>query len=204
MPQQNYHQQQYDKIRISYSFKDPTKKGLNASEKLQHIPEEWSQRKKLGHKIINVTYPDYATFGWAFENFYDAMDFVKHLSNRDGKVAIFGGIEFKPSSNLTTKWVKSSMLGNLLWIIRIDTTKNGTEDSFPTQAHLAFANKIDKAIISQNIWQEGGIDVVGVLLNESQVADLTAHFYTNTFDEAREAIFQEAIKAAEEEVESLI
>jgi hypothetical protein len=45
---------------------------------------------------------------------------------------------------------------------------------------------------------------VGVSLNESQVADLTAHFYTNTFDEAREAIFQEAIKAAKEEVESLI
>jgi hypothetical protein len=26
------------------------------------------------------------------------------------------------------------------------------------------------------------------------------HFYTNTFDKAREAIFQEAIKAAKEEV----
>ena len=45
---------------------------------------------------------------------------------------------------------------------------------------------------------------MGVSLNESQVADLTAHFYTNTFDEAREKIFQEAIKAAKEEVESLI
>jgi hypothetical protein len=31
-----------------------------------------------------------------------------------------------------------------------------------------------------------------------------AHFYTNIFDKAREAIFQEAIKAAKEEVESLI
>jgi hypothetical protein len=143
-------------------------------------------------------------FGWAFDNVYDAKDFVKHLSNRDGKVTIFGGIEFKPFSDLTMKWVKSLMLGNLLWIICIDTTKNGTEDSFPMQAHLAFANKIAHAIISQNIWQEGGIDVVGVSLNESQVADMTAHFYTNTFDEAREKIFQEAIKAAKEEVESLI
>jgi hypothetical protein len=83
-------------------------------------------------------------------------------------------------------------------------TKNGMEDSFPLQAHLAFANKSAQAIISQNIWQEGGIDVVGVSLNESQVADLRAHFYTNTFDKAREAIFQEAIKAAKEGVESLI
>jgi hypothetical protein len=94
MPQQSYHYQQYGKIHISYSFKDPNEKGLNASEKLQHIPKERSQRKKLGHKIINVTYPDNTLFGWAFDNFYDAKDFVKHLSNRDGKVTIFGGIEF--------------------------------------------------------------------------------------------------------------
>ena len=52
------------------------------------------------------------------------------------------------------------------------------------QAHLAFANKIAHAIISQNIWQEGGIDVVEVSLNESQVADLMVYFNTNTFDEA--------------------
>jgi hypothetical protein len=83
-------------------------------------------------------------------------------------------------------------------------TKNGMKDSFPMQVHLAFANKVAQAIISQNIWQEGGIDVVGVSLNESQVADLMAHFYTNTFDKAREAIFQEAIEVAKEEVESLI
>ncbi len=80
------------------------------------------------------------------------------------------------------------------------------KDSFPMQAHLAFANKIAWAITSQNIWQEGGIDVVGVSLNvlQAQVADLMAHFYTNTFDEAMEAFFQEAIKVAKEEVESLI
>jgi hypothetical protein len=60
------------------------------------------------------------------------------------------------------------------------------------------------SIISQNIWQEGGIDVVGVSLDESQVADPTKHFYTNTFNKAREAIFQEAIKMAKEEVEILI
>jgi hypothetical protein len=94
--------------------------------------------EKLGHKIISVTYPDKTPFGWAFDNFYVAKDFVKHLSNRNGKVTILGGIEFKLFSNLTTKWAKSSMLGNLLWTIRIDTTKNGTEDSFPMQAHLAF------------------------------------------------------------------
>jgi hypothetical protein len=87
-------------------------------------PKKGVEEKKLGHKIINVTYPDSTPFGLAFDNFYDAKDFVKHLSNRDGKVTIFGGIEFKPFSNLTTKLLKSLMLGNLLWIICIDTTKN--------------------------------------------------------------------------------
>jgi hypothetical protein len=45
---------------------------------------------------------------------------------------------------------------------------------------------------------------VGVSVNESQVADLMVHFSTNSFNKAREAIFQEAIKAAKEEVESLV
>ena len=83
------------------------------------------EEKKLGHKTISVTYPDNTPFGWAFDNFYDAKDFVKHLSNGngDGKVTIFGGTEFKPCSNLTTKWFKSLMLSNLLWIICIDTTR---------------------------------------------------------------------------------
>jgi hypothetical protein len=124
-------------------------------------PKKGVEEKKLGHKIINVTYPDNTPFGWAFENFYDAKDFVKHLFIRDGEVTIFGGIEFKLFPNLTTKWVKSLMLGNLLWIIRIDTTKNGMEDSFPIQAHLAFANKIARAIISQNIWKEVGLMLWG-------------------------------------------
>ncbi len=72
------------------------------------------EEKKLGHKIINVTYPHKTPFGWEFDNFYDAKDFVKHSSNRNGEVAIFGGIEFKLFSNLMKKWVKSLMLGNLL------------------------------------------------------------------------------------------
>jgi hypothetical protein len=122
--------------------KTPPKKASTPVKSYSTSPKKEVEEKKLGHKIINVTYPDNTPFGWAFDNFYDAMDFVKLLSNRDGKVTIFGGIEFKPFSNLTTKWVKRLMLGNLLWIICIDTTKNGMEDCFPMQAHLAFANNI--------------------------------------------------------------
>jgi hypothetical protein len=184
--------------------KTPPKKSSMPVKSYSMSPKKEVKEKKLGHKIINVTYPDKTPFGWAFDNFYGAKDSVENLSNRDGKVTIFGGIEFKPFFNLTTKWVKCLMLGNLLWISRIDTPKNGMEDSVPMQAHLTFANKIARAVICQNIFQEGGIDVVGISLNESQEADLIAHFHTNAVDKAREAIFQEAIRAAKEEVESLI
>jgi hypothetical protein len=73
------------------------------------------------------------------------------------------------------------MLGNLLWIICTNTTKNGTDNSFPMQAHLAFANKIALAVICQNIWQEGGIDVVEVSLNESQVSKSDDAFFYKYF-----------------------
>ncbi len=69
-------------------------------------PKKGVEEKKLGHKIINVTYPDNTLFSWAFDNIYDAKDFIKHLSNRDGEVTIFGGIEFKLFFNLTTNLVK--------------------------------------------------------------------------------------------------
>jgi hypothetical protein len=174
--------------------KTPPKKASTPVKSYNMSPKKRVEERKLGHKIINVTYPDNTLFGWAFDNFYDAKDFIKHSSNRDGEVTIFGGIEFKPFSNLTTKWFKSSLLGNLLWIIHIDTTKNEMEDSFPMQAHLAFANKIAQAIISQNIWQEGGIDVVGVSLNESQVADPTAYFYTNTLTKQGRQSFKKPLK----------
>jgi hypothetical protein len=130
------------KFASATASKTPPKKASRPVKSNSTSPKKRVEEKKLGHKIINVKYPDNTPFGWAFGNFYDAKDFVKHLPNRDGKVTIFGGIEFKPFSNLSTKWVKSLMLGNLLWIIRIDTTMNGMEDSFPMQAHLVFANKI--------------------------------------------------------------
>ncbi len=85
--------------------KTPPKKVSMPVKSYSTSPKKRIKEKKLGHKIINVTYSDKTLFGWAFDNFYDSKDFAKYLSNRDGKVTIFGGIEFKPFSNLTTKWV---------------------------------------------------------------------------------------------------
>jgi hypothetical protein len=48
-------------------------------------PKKRVKEIKLGHKIINVTYPDNTPFGWAFDNFYDAKDFVEHYPTRMAK-----------------------------------------------------------------------------------------------------------------------
>ncbi len=83
--------------------KTPPKKASMPVTSYSTSPKKQVKEKKLSHEIINVTCPDNTPFGWAFDNFYDAKDFVKHLSNMDGEVTIFGGIEFKLFSNLTTK-----------------------------------------------------------------------------------------------------
>jgi hypothetical protein len=63
MPQKSYQHQEYDKIRTSYSFKDPTKKASTPVKRYSTSPKKGVEEKKLGHKIINVTYPDNTPFG---------------------------------------------------------------------------------------------------------------------------------------------
>jgi hypothetical protein len=91
------------------------------------------------HKIINLVHPDAAEtlYGWAFKNFYDAREDLKTLSNKD--TTAIGGKEFKQFNNLTMRWIKTSKLGQLLWIIRND---NDGERKFPIEAHKIYANKI--------------------------------------------------------------
>ena len=147
---------------------------------------------------------DDTPYGWAFENFYNAKDFVKDLSNRNAALIFLGGLEFKSFSNLTTRWVKSSLVGGCLWVIHIDKTMDGTSGCFPMEAHIAYANKIARAVIQENTFEGGKVDVVTLNLTKLQVADLNSYFSITSFDEAREAIFQESIQAASAAMESLI
>ena len=96
---------------------------------------------KKRHKIINLVYPYAAEtpYKWVFENFYDARKHLKALSNKTGDSTAIGGEEFKPFDNLTTRWIKTSKLGQLVWVIRID---NDGERKFPMEAHKIYANKI--------------------------------------------------------------
>ncbi len=83
-------------------------------------------------------------------NFFNAQDFVKDLSNRKDALIFLGGLEFKAFSNLTTRWVKSLLVGGCLWVIRIDMSKDGTTGSFPMSAHIPYANKIARVVIQEN------------------------------------------------------
>ncbi len=57
-----------------------------------------------------------------------------------------GGIEFKPISNLTTKWLQESLFSGFIWVIRIIVDLDGTEHCFPMTAHEAYENKIARSV----------------------------------------------------------
>ena len=115
-----------------------------------------------------------------------------------------GGIPFKAFSNLTTKWTPASGIGQNLWIIRIDPSRNDFENSFPSKAYTAFANKIARGVIGQKIYPSRTIEVEEIVLSKSTVDDLSAHFSSYSYDEAKDQIFQESFKAVDVELEDLI
>ncbi len=59
-------------------------------------------------------------------------------------------------------------------------------------------------MIQKNTFEGGKVDVVTLNLTKLQVVDLNSYFSISSFDEAREAIFQESIQAASDAMESLI
>ena len=87
-------------------------------------------------------HPNGTCYGWAFHNFYDAKEELKSLSNRDGMVTVIGGIEFRPFSNLTTKWLKEEVFSGWIWVIHIDVDLDGTEHCFPLTVHEAYGKNI--------------------------------------------------------------
>lgn len=94
---------------------------------------------------------------WIFKNAYDIKDFLKRLSNDRGELTFLGDVEFRSFSNLRTKWISTSLAGNLLWIIRIENDgivdDDDDTDRFPIgeEYFVAYANKIGRAIQSANI-----------------------------------------------------
>ncbi len=96
------------------------------------------------------------------------------------------------------------MVGGNLWVIHINTSMDGSTGSFPMDAHIAYANKIARAVIQENTFEGGKVDVVTKNLSDLQGVDLDSYFSTASFDEVRDAIFQESIQEASATMESKI
>jgi hypothetical protein len=130
-------------------------KAISPATKYSSSPKKEKEGKKADFKKIGiVSNPDATPFGWAFHGFYDAKEFLKSLSKRNGKTNHFGGKVYRPFSNLTTKWVPTSVFSNHIWVIHIDKDLDGTENCFPMvniKAHAAYGNKIARDVIQGNI-----------------------------------------------------
>jgi hypothetical protein len=114
---------------------------------------------KKRHKIINLVHPDAAEtpYGWAFENLYDAREYLTALSNIMGDTTAIRGKEFKLFNNLTTRGIKTSKLGHLLWVICID---DDGEKKFAIEVLNIYANKIVCGLISEGIYKASQVEVV--------------------------------------------
>jgi hypothetical protein len=79
------------------------------------------------------------------------------LGNKTGDTSAIGGEEFKPFDNLTTRWIKTSKLSQLLWVICID---HDGEKKIPLEAHKIYANKIARGLISEGIYKALQVEIV--------------------------------------------
>jgi hypothetical protein len=119
-------------------------------------------------------------------------------------VTCIGGIEFRPFSNLTTKWLKEAEFSGWIWVIHIDVDLDGTEHCFPLTAHEAYGKKIARGVIAQNIWEKGEVHIRNAILTHAEAHDLDEHFSVFPHDAAGDDIFDEAIRAADSALEDLI
>jgi hypothetical protein len=135
------------------------KKGRGSQNEIKFPSQKKDKDVKKRHKIINLDHPDAAEtpYGWAFKNFHDAREHIKALGNKTRDTTAIGGKEFKPFDNLTTGGIKTSKLGQLLWVIRID---NDGEKKFPLEAHKIYANKIAPGLISEGIYKAPQVEIV--------------------------------------------
>jgi hypothetical protein len=153
-----------------------------------------------------VSNPDATPFGWAFHGFYDAKEFLKSLSNRNDETTHFRGEVYRPFSNLTTKWVPTYVFSKNIWVIRIDKDLDGTENCFPMvniKAHAAYGNNITQGVIQENVWGVNEVVVIKATLTETEATDLEEHI-SLVYNDVRDAIYHEAIKPMDSDVEDLI
>jgi len=181
----------------------PVKAGGRTIQKFSPSPTQKKKDERNKPKIVNLMHPNGTCYGWAFYNFYAAKEELKSLSNILGMITVIGGVEFKPFSNFTTKWLKEAELFGLIWVIRIDLELDGVEHCFPLTAHVAYGNKIARGVTTQNIWGKGEVEVRRVTLSHTEALDLDVRFSV-VHDQAADDAFDEAIREADSVLEDLI
>jgi hypothetical protein len=129
------------------------------------------------------------------------MEHLKALSNKIGDTTAIGGKDFKPFDNLTTRWIKTSELGQLLWVICIDDDGEG---KFPMEAHKIYANKIARGLISEGIYKASQVEEVPKKLTIDELNDMNKRFGPYNDDRFNATIFHEAIAVKDKRFESLI
>jgi hypothetical protein len=160
------------------------------------------------HKILILCKADGTPFGWAFIGFYDIKEWLKCLCNRDGSLTSLGTETFQPFTNLSIRWILNSELADKIWVVYIDTNNGEINGSFPVPAHVLYANKIARAVLSSNVqWVPGTFEVTEHKLTESQEE------YLNTQVDAKitpphaareQELFLQQIASCDDVLESLI
>ncbi len=170
-------------------------------KKLTPKKEPKADENKI-HNIFIFNNPDGSAYGWFFFGFYACKELLKTLTNKNGAHTYYGVEEFKPFSNLTCKWVPDGNFKENLWVIRIEKTKNQDDFTFPVKCHTAFANKIARAVVKEGLWEGELVDVILAPLNQHEVTNFNSKFSDVPF--FNKALFQESIKAVDDDLEELI
>ena len=71
------------------------------------------------------------------------------------------------------------------------------------KAHAAYGNKIARGVIQENVQGVNEVVVIKATVTETEATDLEEHI-SPVYNEVRDAIFHEAIKAMDSDVEDLI
>ncbi len=127
--------------------------------------------------IFILSKADGTPYGWAFLNFYHEREFIKRMCNRNGHITTLGGEDFETFTNLTATCIPRQNLANYIWFIQIDATKSGIEGGLPMIAHVTFADKIARAVISTKPqWKTRSLDIAEFTLTEAHEEGLNTYF----------------------------
>ena len=143
-------------------------------------------------RITTLFSMDKKHIGWIFAGFYNGRSYLKQLTNRSNSTTIIGAINFRPFTNLKTKWVPESLLGENLWAIKIDIADD--KGSFPREPEgvaVAWANKIARSLLAINVF--GNIELKELTVTKKEEEDFVARCATITYREAVNAMSMAAI-----------